>query len=350
MTSLANSRIAKWDNAKAFLILVVVFGHGLSPFINDDVTKWADLWLNSFHMPLFVFLGGMFSKKNIDTVPFKYDKAVGFLLLSLFMKLLSFLSVLLCGGNASFSLFEENGVAWYIFAMAIHLMIAHLLRSFSHGKVLVTSILLAMGAGYIDQIGNTLVLSRIIVFFPIFYLGYLTDQNKLFEILNKKWIRICSLILFMGFTVGIFLVIDKIYSLRYVLTGNNPYYEFGEDWYPFGALLRLGCYALSAVPGFAILSITPNKKLPLVTHCGTKTLQIYALHRAIQTVLDYTFLKDLLSPLRSKYILLITLGISVVLTLVLSLKPFEYIIYPCTNWRKFFAPVINWYKNKQTTE
>ncbi len=342
--TLAQPRTAKFDNAKAFLILCVVFGHGLSQSLSYPAVKWAHLWLYSFHMPAFIFLGGLFAKRTVNTSPFNFKKVFSYFLLGMFIKTTIYLTGYFCGRNPKFNLFSENGVAWYIFVMAAHLMIAHALRSFNHKKVLCSSIILALLVGYIDQIGNTMVLSRIIVFFPIFYLGYITDKDKLLNVLNKPAVRIISLAFLLAFTVGLYFIITKVYSLRYILTGNNPYYEFGADWEPFGALLRLGCYIISAVVSFCVLAVMPNKKVPLMTHIGGNTLQIYALHRQLQLIIDALFLNSMLSTAQPKYILVAVMLVSIVLTLALSHKAVSYVLYPCTNPERFFSPLIRWFR------
>ncbi len=342
--TLAKPRTAKFDNAKAFLILCVVFGHGLTPFLAQSGVKWAALWLYSFHMPAFIFLGGLFAKRTVKTSPFDFGKVFSYVLLGFFIKGTTYLTNLCLGKDPKFNLFEENGVAWYIFAMAAHLMIAHAVRNFNHRKVLDASIVLALVAGYADQIGNTLVLSRIIVFFPVFYLGYITDKDKLLKIINKTAVRIVSLVFLVAFTVGLYFIIDKVYPLRYVLSGNNPFYEFGADWKPYGPLLRLGCYALSAVVSFSVLAIMPNKRVPLLTYTGGNTLQVYALHRQLQLIMEYTFLREALKGSQPRFILPIIMLISIVLTLVLSPKAVSYVLYPCTNPERFFSPVIRWFR------
>lgn len=342
--TLAKPRTAKFDNAKAFLILCVVFGHGLNPYLSSPGVKWAHLWLYTFHMPAFIFLGGLFAKRTVNTSPFNFKKVFSYFLLGMFIKSTIYLTGYFCGRNPKFNLFSENGVAWYIFVMAAHLLIAHVLRNFNRKKVLCTSILLALLVGYADQIGNTMVFSRIIVFFPVFYLGYITDKDKLLKILNKPAVRILSLVFLIAFTVGLYFVITKVYSLRYVFTGNNPYYEFGAEWEPYGALLRLGCFGISALMSFSLLAIMPNKRVPLMTHTGGNTLQVYALHRQIQLIIDALFLRELLSSAQPRYILVVTMLVSVVLTLALSPKAVSYVLYPCTSWQRFFSPVIRWFK------
>lgn len=344
-------RVAKWDNAKALLIFTVVLGHSMSEFLScGPAMKWLELWIYCFHMPLFIFIGGLFSKKAINTSPFRYEKVVSFFLLSFAMKLVAYLVKLVCTGKATLSILSENGVAWYIFVMGVHLMIAHFLRNCDQKKVLITSFVLAILIGYVNEFGNELVLSRTFVFFPIFYLGYMLDGDRVLEIVNKRWVRILSAVFLVVFIAGLYFVIDRAYPLRRLLTGNNPYYEFGGIHHLLGGAYRLITYIIVFAVSFAVLSVIPNKRLPLVSWCGTKTLQVYALHRPVQQIMGYLFLTDLLKDSLPRVILPILIVMSLGLTLLLSLKPFEYILYPCTNWQKFFAPILKWYKKKDNAQ
>ena len=55
-----------FDNARAFLIFLVVFGHLLQPYTSEDKFLSAlYLLIYSFHMPTFLFISGYFAK-NLD--------------------------------------------------------------------------------------------------------------------------------------------------------------------------------------------------------------------------------------------------------------------------------------------
>ncbi|KFN92323.1 membrane protein [Tetragenococcus muriaticus PMC-11-5] len=52
-----------FDNAKFLLMILVVFGHMMQPFIENE--QWNhDLYYTifSFHMPAFIFISGFFAK------------------------------------------------------------------------------------------------------------------------------------------------------------------------------------------------------------------------------------------------------------------------------------------------
>lgn len=54
-----------FDNIKGILILLVVFGHAIKPFMDaNEIAKLLYCFIYFFHMPLFVFISGYFSKKQ----------------------------------------------------------------------------------------------------------------------------------------------------------------------------------------------------------------------------------------------------------------------------------------------
>ena len=340
-----HSRVAKWDNAKAILIFLVVFGHSFTFLLSDnEIIRCVFLWITAFHMPLFMFLTGLFSKSFVNAPKFGYMKIASYVLLYFFMKLTIYLTVLFARGYATFYWISENGVPWYILVTAVFMSITYLLKRFNHKKILVIALVLALLVGYIKEIGDTFMLSRIFVYYPYFFLGFMLDREKLLKFTSKVYVRIASLVIIAAFTFAIFYLGDNIFSIRYALTGNNAYSEFGADWAPFGILLRAGCYTVSSVVSLAVLSIVPVKNVPVLTKIGSKTLTVYALHRQFQYVFQYTFMVPLLAVLPENLLLPVLFVISLVLTFVLSLKPFDYILYPCTKCDKWLKPALKWLK------
>ncbi len=324
----STTRIAKWDNAKALLIILVVFGHGIGRYNSlGGYMHEVEIFLYSFHMPLFMFLAGLFSKNYIKAKPFRYNRVAGFILLHFFIKFTVWTTEVLCGSNKKLLLFEENGTAWYIFVLAIIMLITRLVHDCEPWKVLITGVIVSLCVGFSNEVGNFLMLSRIVVFFPIFYLGFILDRDKLLKFLNHPAVKIASVVILIVFIFGIFRYIDTVYYFRRVLTGNHPYKNF-HSFYRFGPALRLAGYLMNLVVGGAVLALVPSRRIPLFTTCGTRSLQIYALHRQVLFVIQYSEYGVALKEINPDLIILIYFGIAIVLSLVLSLKPFEYIMKP----------------------
>ncbi len=343
--SMSISRVAKWDNTKAILIFLVVFGHAITSFLKEgEIIQSVFLWITAFHMPLFMFVTGLFSKSFVKAPKLNSQKIASYVLLYFFMKLLIHITLILVRGKGSFKWISESGTPWYIFVTAVFMVVTYLLRDFNPKKVFAVTILVSLTVGYINEIGDTFMLSRIFVYYPYFFLGYMLDRDKLLKITSKPWVKVASALVIAVFTFVMFYFIEDIFSLRYVMTGNNAYSEFGADWAPYGIFLRIGCYIMSSVVSFAFLSLVPNVNIPVISKIGAKTLNVYALHRPVLYVLQYTVMVPFMMDLSQKVSLLLLFGGSLIITFVLSLKPFDYILWPCTNWHKWFAPIKKWLK------
>lgn len=60
-------RIALWDNLKFLLIIFVVIGHYTQQFRADNETlQRIYIFIYSFHMPAFIFVTGLFSKRAVN--------------------------------------------------------------------------------------------------------------------------------------------------------------------------------------------------------------------------------------------------------------------------------------------
>ncbi|MBP3851842.1 MAG: acyltransferase family protein, partial [Erysipelotrichaceae bacterium] len=62
-----------FDNLKAVLIFLVILGHFLLP-IETGPLCILKRWIYSFHMPLFIFVSGYFSKGVYKRGHFRWDK------------------------------------------------------------------------------------------------------------------------------------------------------------------------------------------------------------------------------------------------------------------------------------
>lgn len=273
----ANQRIEKWDNLKFLLIFCVVFGHLCDYYTSQSKLMRSIFFLiYTFHMPLFLFVSGMFSKKNINYN--RYSNIFSYLILFYFIKMLMSTTNAFINHHYTFSMFTEGGVPWYAFALFAFSLLTIALKNFSFRYILILSIALACFAGYDDSIGDFLVMSRIIVYYPFFLLGYHSDFHKIREYLSPKHIKILSAIGLVGITIFIFINIDSIYWLRSLLTARNPFSALG-DYYAYGAILRFLYYPAVIIIGIMIIALTPEKicggKLAAI---GSRSLQIYALH------------------------------------------------------------------------
>lgn len=273
-------RIALWDNVKFFLITAVVIGHLIDWFTDEsDFARSVFLFIYIFHMPLFIFISGLFySNRNIKSKCLFYI-SVGFAL-KIVMGFYSFLN----GTGFYFSLLEDGGIPWFMFVLAIYTFIMYYLRDMNKFYLLGGAIVLACFVGYDASIGDYLYLSRTIVFFPFFLLGVILDAEKISSI-KKKYTKLIYPALVVLVVIGLICLfqIDHIYLYRYLFTGRNSYYPEIMDYAP---LARLGCYICSFIMGAAIIFIVPSCEIPLISKMGSNSVDVYFWHYIIYSILE----------------------------------------------------------------
>lgn len=267
------NRIQKWDILKFVLIFFVVLGHVAEQY---EGTSGLFFFIYSFHMPLFIFVSGLFSKKTINEK--RYDKIFTYFVLYIFIKIIMCVSNYVNKGVIAFKLFEENGVPWYAFVIFAFCLITVFLKNLDPKYVFIVSVIVACFAGYDKNLSDFLVSSRIVVFYPFFYAGYALDPNTVAEKLNKKPIKIASVAGIVGYIIFLCLQYDSIIFLKPLLSGKNSFWTL-EKLCGYGIFFRFGYYVLVFLLGAMIISLIPNKLgKGTIAKLGSRSVQIYALH------------------------------------------------------------------------
>lgn len=183
------------------------------------------------------------------------------------------------------------------------------------------AVALALLCGYDKEIGDFLVLSRSIVFFPFFLAGwYIGDAEKISHFTGKLWVRVLSAYILLLMFLICFLSIDAVYFMRPVFTGRNSYKVLKDSFYA-GAAYRLLAYGISTAMSVGVMAFTPRQKIKFLDKIGQRTLQIYFWHRPVLYILVYSGVFKSLEKFagwRGGRILWFVLGIC--LTFVLSLE------------------------------
>lgn len=318
------TRIAKWDNAKLLLITCVVAGHMMNTHVGSSASmQKLYYFIYLFHMPAFVLVSGLFAKRAIREK--EGSRAVSFLLLYFLIKFLTFGMRLAVGAEPSLSFFSESGVAWYAFAMFVFYLLTMFLQQFDGRYVLGAAIVLGCMAGYDSDIGNRLVLSRIFVFYPFFLMGYYLEPKQLLAVMRKPLVRCAAaavtaaaLLICLGYG-------DQLYWSINFLKGKTAFAKF-ERIGDAGALYRLLHYAVSSLLSLSILTLIPERRF-CFSSLGQRTLGIYALHWPCVD-LFYKGLggKAWLKQLWPEHYLILVPFLGILLTLFLSLRPFDWIV------------------------
>ena len=315
-----NKRIYLYDNLKFLLILFVIIGHFIDyggKAFSDYVHYDTFIFIYAFHMPLFVFISGLFFKAtNITKKVFFYLSA------AVMMKAVTFLFQRLITQTGELDFVDAIGPPWFLVALAAFTLISYFLSNINQYLVLIIAVIFTCFAGYTDSVNTFLSLSRIIVFFPFYYMGVIFDANKVAETLNKRIFKAIGAGLLILWGVLVTVLPDKMYTLRRLFTGANPYSRLPSGMVNEGGLYRLLCYVISGLLCFALLSLIPRKRLPLISCAGGKTLQIYFWHLP---VIIFIHQIDTLSSLADVPLgAIVSVFICVGIAFLLAAKPFSF--------------------------
>lgn len=230
----------------------------------------AFIFIYAFHMPLFLFVSGLFVRREGLTYQKAASRVVFFLILGFGMKMILRIVPLCFGIDIKFTLLSDAGLPWYMFAMAAYYALAYLLRCVNPKVILVFSVLMALFVGYDSSVGDFLCLSRIIVYLPFFWLGHMLDPKTLETTTDTRAFKVVAALMVVAFAVVCIMQTDAVYSYRWLFTGRNCYESIPIDGCSW--VNRLIAYAISAVVCIGVIGITPRRNLGFVSVAGTRTL------------------------------------------------------------------------------
>ena len=174
-------RVALFDNVKFLMITLVVIGHFADTFTQSSgIFRSIFLFIYAFHMPMMLFISGLFYSNKKNTSKILFYVCSGFTL-KMSISLINFI----CYKRTSFSLLSDGGIPWFLFVLAIYQLLMYLLRNQNKMFFLVFSILLACFAGYDKSIGSYLYISRTVIFFPFYLFGTMLTPQKVISFLDK---------------------------------------------------------------------------------------------------------------------------------------------------------------------
>lgn len=257
-------REANYCNLKLFLIFLVVYGHWIELSIHDnEILMLQYRIIYSFHMPVFVFLTGLFLRREADCIRQLKRLAPIYLICQT--------GVMLCGVDPR----EPYWILWYLFSTCIWATLGavwfHLDRKRLAWVLLPLSVLAGAVAGYLPFLNRMWSGSRTVVFFPYFFAGLLCDPHT-------QWRKYRTFGIMAGVTAlgGIWLLGDKV-SVTFL------YHASGYGDTKHGFLLRLLCYGIGMLVGFFLLTWIPGRRFPF-TKVGVDTLPVYLGHAPIVAV------------------------------------------------------------------
>ncbi|MBE6184743.1 acyltransferase family protein [Heyndrickxia ginsengihumi] len=307
----SSGRNLYFDNAKFVLIFLVVFGHLISPYKNNDgvlFTLYTVIFL--FHMPAFILISGYFSK-GFQKKGYIIKAIKKILVPYLIFQFIYSIYYYYTGVETKFTInfFEPHWSLWFLLSLFFWNILLFIFARFRWIGLIVAS-LIGIAIGYWDNAGSYLSLSRTFVFFPYFLLGFLLEPKHLKKLRSIKYTKTIGLAILM---ITVLLSVSFPKDAIPWLLGDTSYAGMGVKDFHDG-FLRAGQYVATTIIIIGFLFLIPEKGFKL-TVIGQRTLYVYLLHGFIIKSID-TFAPDSIHDwISSNYLLLLIISLSICLIL-----------------------------------
>ncbi|WP_066967395.1 acyltransferase family protein [Microbulbifer sp. Q7] len=263
------------DNFKFILISLVIVGHVIEPVIGRfDWAKSVYIFIYIFHMPMFAYVSGVVSSREINNAVVKNIVSkliIPYVLLELTYSMFDYF--LFSRNSLNVTPLVPYWILWYLFSLVLWRLLLPIFNQFRFPVVL--AILAGLACG-VNEYNYNLSFSRTFVFFPFFLIGnyYHSTIIRTLRSYDKSKL-IGSVVL-----LGIFLLILAVPESNDIklgwLYGSRSYSSLGVDWV-MGFFYRSSIYAAAILLGIALLSVTKNNR-SIGTKYGEDSLYIYVLH------------------------------------------------------------------------
>ncbi|MDR3147840.1 MAG: acyltransferase family protein [Treponema sp.] len=303
------------DNIKGLLIFLVVFGHVMQKYIHNRASYIyiAFVIIYCFHMPLFVFLSGYFSKDASKARDRAFER---FLLPYIVWELVWFIVNKVSGWNSEFNFAVPWFAYWYfvsLFTLCLLLPVLARIRC-----IVPLLFILALVSGLYTVYGSPFSLGRTICFSGFFMLGYFCDRGVL-ETIRKH--RIAVLVPALLTVTALILIcltpyvrsrLGKIERSLWMAEAYRSTPIAAVD----GLVIRSTIIIAAFFLGAFVIAVTPRGKSYL-SRIGKNSLTVFVLHGFFVEVLNRYVNLDAASFTGIALIVLVSLGI----TLLLSIEP-----------------------------
>lgn len=313
----AKHRDFYFDTLKGFLILCVIIGNSLELADPQNInTHYFILFLYVFHMPLFTFVSGYFSKLSKRTTAQKVKETFKIYFFAQLAYTIFYRYIL---GNTGhkFELFYPKWTLWYLLSLTCWYVLSDYVTN--NKKWFIGSIIVSLLIGFDGTIGSLGSVSRTIFFLPFFIAG-MTFDKKYINIIKKhlgKLLTLSIAILAILFFLSPYIKIDSFFE--YSSYSNAEYSTL-----IFPLFVRAFHYIAAFTVGALILGLVPNIKT-IITPIGRSSLILYLLHSGVSDALIYSGIArydNIFYLIISEFIIVI---ITVILTFAfLKLKKIYY--------------------------
>ncbi|KGI77176.1 hypothetical protein LF63_0111215 [Oleiagrimonas soli] len=259
------------DNARFFLIALVVFGHELEPLLRThSLLAGCYRFIYLFHMPAFAMLSGAVASTDLNSTLLR--KIVFRLLLPylLFQGLYAWISQAgVWPDDGPDGIATPYWLLWYLPSLACWRLLLPLFARLRCRLPLAVGV--ALAAGWAGDLGHYLSLSRTLVFFPFFLIGWqrLPDWCRADARMPARPLAVALLLALAA------LALDRRLDPRW-LYGSASYAALHVSAL-HGSIQRLLLMAAATLAALAVFRLTPRRAFAW-SRLGRGSLAAYLLH------------------------------------------------------------------------
>ncbi|UPK75877.1 acyltransferase family protein [Nocardioidaceae bacterium SCSIO 66511] len=296
------------DNARYWVMLLVIIGHFLTPLLAQDEARAAYRWIYLFHMPVFILISGYTSRHYTGT-PRQIRRMVGALVVPyLVVELgLEAYEAWLADEPLELHVLEPQWLTWFIAALFVWRLTTPIWRAIRWPIPVAIAISLIGG---LAPVSDVLAIPQIIGFLPFYVVG-MQLRREHFDRLRDWRVRAGgAAALAIAAYVCVLEPKDWIVSWLY---WRDAYSESPLDASAIdGMLNRGGLLAIGFLLAAAVLALVPHG-WAWYSRMGQRTLYCYLLHGFVVLALTYYGAFDYLLEHGG-----VGMGISVIAALVLA--------------------------------
>lgn len=255
------------DSLKGLLIYLVVLGHLLELF-GGPARQLLYQTIYLFHMPAFVFCSGWFARLDgrrlLGRLVWPY---------AVYQTLYLAFARWVLHQPAGHGLTTPYWLMWYLFSMVLWTLCTPLLKRLPGWAAVLGSAAVALAAGYCPYMGYPFSLSRTLVLLPFFAAGYALGHRE--KRPAVQWRR--GLALTLG-AAGAAASLIVLWCGQGEIASRWLYHSFSYAQGGYGPLVRGAVLLAGAAWTVFLLALLPERKLPLLSALGARTMPVFLLH------------------------------------------------------------------------
>lgn len=268
-------------------------GHMVEPLANASARSAMVVFdfIYLFHMPLFIFVTGLFSKNAFKGGKYRAETPVFYFVLCFLMYTALYLERNLMGVHPSYNLLTSGGgsAPWYLLASGLYVLAVPFFARLNPRWAIFGAVVLALYSGTVgatDYLSGT----RLITFLPFFLLGFYLDPR--FASRGIGTLRSHRRVLVFGLAAAALVLFVMLFAcmnqdwlifFRRLFTARNSFATIVDDsglglsrWWAM--LARLLWYGVVPLIGLALLVLLPQGPHSTLSRLGARSLQVYFLH------------------------------------------------------------------------